>query len=70
MAIKEVVDALDEWLEAMPPNLRKTPMVGVIGIVGRALTPEELVDEVKRQTEVGRSLERAVIQLGVDFLRG
>jgi len=69
MVVPEVLESLEEWLAAMPPSLRKTPMIGVIGIVGKAITPEVLVNEVRRQTPTGKMLERFVIQRGVEALR-
>jgi len=68
--VKEVQEAVREWFEAMPEAMRDIPLMAVyVEGVARVLTPRQVWQEVKAETELGREIEKAVIKLGVEALR-
>jgi len=70
MVVKEVQGAVREWFEAMPEAMRDIPLMAVyVEGVARVLTPRQVWQEVKAETELGREIEKAVIKLGVEALR-
>ena len=67
MAVPEVVQALTEYVDSLPPKLRDMPMLATID--GRILSPRQALAEVKAQTPAGSALERAILTAGIESLK-
>jgi hypothetical protein len=71
LVVREVQEAVREWFEAMPPGMRDIPIVGVyVAEISRVLTPREIYREVMAETEIGKQIERTIIKMGIEALRG
>jgi len=54
---KLVLEDVQQWIEKMAPEKREEPYL-VIGL--RSFTPSQLLDEVKKDTEIGRMVGRTL----------
>jgi hypothetical protein len=52
----KVVRQLETWVEAMPPAKRKRAIVGIASQAGRTLSPEQILEHVRKGTRLGIQL--------------
>jgi hypothetical protein len=59
----KVVRQLETWVNAMPPAKRKRAIVGIASEPGQTLSPEEILENVRKATPLGIQLIENAIAL-------
>ena len=60
---KLTIDEINSWIQSMPAEKRKQ----VVAVVGtKSFTPEELLQEIERDTEYGKKLVQMSSRLRVE----
>lgn len=60
---KLTIDEINSWIQSMPAEKRKQ----VVAVVGtKSFTPEELLQEIERDTEYGKKLVQMSSKLRVE----
>jgi hypothetical protein len=66
-----VVHLLESWLEAMPEEMRRQPFAAPATPEAEGLTPEQMVNNVRDSTPLGKEIMEAAFALTlVDSLTG
>jgi hypothetical protein len=68
---RTIVSQMSAWLADMPEDLRSAPMFASADDDGEALSPEDILEQVRRGTELGdRLLMQAVANVFVERFAG
>lgn len=60
----KVIRQLEAWVAAMPPAKRRRAIIGIASGVGKTLSPEQILENVRKGTPLGIELIENGIALG------